>query len=118
MISLQDINRLWLYTGTADMRKSYDGLSVLVKNHMKADPLSGEGFIFINRRRTQLKCLYYTPGGYCLWGKRLEQGQYATLSSGDADTLALSVTELSALLEGLDIIIKKRRKRYKNPRPT
>lgn len=113
MLGFGEIKHLWLYTGVADMRKSYNGLSALVKTQMLSDPLSGDGFIFINRRRTQLKCLYYDSGGYCLWGKRLEQGQYAMMAGSGSNRLALSNTELSALLDGYDIIIKRQRKRYK-----
>lgn len=43
--------RLWLCTRPTDMRKSYDGLAALVRNQLQRDPLSGQGFVFINRRR-------------------------------------------------------------------
>ena len=69
--------RFWLYTGVADMRKSYDGLIALTKQQLQLNPTSGQAFIFINRRRTQLKCLYFEASGYCLWCKRLEQGRFS-----------------------------------------
>ena len=81
-------------------------------NHLKDNPASGQGFIFINRKRTYLKCLYFEAGGYCLWCKRLEQGQFAALGSLREGKLSLSATEFSALVEGLDMVIKRRRKRY------
>jgi len=105
--------RLWLCTQPTDMRKSFDGLAALVKNRLLADPACGQGFIFINRKRTYLKCLYFEAGGYCLWCKRLEQGQFASLGALHEGKLALSATAFSALIEGLDVVIKRQRKRYK-----
>lgn len=107
----------WLCTRPTDMRKQHQGLIALVSDFMGLNPLSGHGFVFINARRTLLKCLYFEPGGYCLWYKRLEQGEFAKLRAPtDARHLALSATELHSLLEGLDLTIQKRRKRW--PQPT
>ena len=68
--------RIWLYTRPADMRKSYQGLSTLVRNQLDEDPLSGQLFVSINRRQTQMKVLYFESSGYCIWAKKLEQGQF------------------------------------------
>lgn len=95
------------------MRKQHQGLIALANGFMGMNPLSGHGFVFINARRTLLKCLYFEPGGYCLWYKRLEQGEFARLQAPDGAThMALSHTEFQGLLEGLDLTIKKRRKRW------
>ncbi len=103
----------WLCTRPTDMRKQHQGLIALVSGFMGMNPLSGHGFIFINARRTLLKCLYFEPGGYCLWYKRLEQGEFARLQATEGATpIALSNTEFQSLLEGLDLTIKKRRKRW------
>ena len=59
--------RIWLYTQPTDMRKSYNGLNALVKNQLKDDPLSGELFVFVNRRQNQMKILYFDRSGYCIW---------------------------------------------------
>ncbi len=104
--------RLWLCVMPTDMRKSYDGLSAIVRGEFSADPLTGEGFVFINRRRTQLKCLYFEAGGYCIWAKRLERGLYAHQHRTTAGRVGLSPTEFTALIEGLDISIRRTRKRY------
>ncbi len=95
------------------MRRSFDGLSAMVKNHLKADPISGHWFVFINRRRTQLKVLAFEEGGYCIWAKRLEEGQFATLTAAGEDKRLLCQTEFQALIEGVDLVIKRHRKRYK-----
>lgn len=106
--------RLWLCVEPTDMRRSYDGLAAMVRCHLGHDPLSGEGFVFINRRRTQMKCLYFEGGGYVIWMKRLERGRYGLPSSSDSASIPLSETELAALIEGLDIAVRRRRKRWQS----
>ena len=113
MLSVSPERRIWLCTQPTDMRKSFDGLSALVRNHLGEDPTSGRWFAFINRRRTQMKVLAFEEGGYCVWSKRLEQGQFATLSCAGSEKRALSCTQFLALLEGIDMLIKRQRKRYK-----
>ena len=109
------VPRLWLCTEPVDMRKSYDGLCALVSGRMGDDPSAGDGFIFINRRRTQMKCLYFDTDGYCIWAKRLERGLFQHTTASGLLRLPLSQTEFSALLEGLDVAIRRRRKRYARP---
>lgn len=105
--------RLWLCVEPSDMRCSYDGLAALVRKHLGADPLTGEGFVFINRRRTQMKCLYFERGGYVIWMKRLERGHFAAPTPrAGVVCVALSETEFAALIEGLDIAVRRRRKRW------
>ena len=95
------------------MRRSFDGLSALVRNHLGGDPTSGEWFAFINRRRTQIKMLVFEEGGYALWSKRLEAGQFGFLAETGSPKRALSRMEFLALLEGVDLVVKRQRKRYK-----
>ncbi len=113
MLSVLPGRRIWLCTGPSDMRRSFDGLSAQVRNHLGEDPTSGHWFVFINRRRTQIKVLAFEDGGYCLWSKRLEQGQFATLGSPGESKRLLSCTAMLALIEGVDIVVKRQRKRYK-----
>ena len=95
------------------MRRSFDGLSAMLSNHLGENPTSGQWFVFINRRRTQLKLLAFEEGGYCVWSKRLEQGQFARVGGDDSPKRALCHAEFLGLLEGVDLVVKKRRKRYK-----
>lgn len=104
--------QLWLCTQPTDMRKSYDGLAALVRGQLARNPLCGHGFVFINRRRTQLKCLYFEAGGYCIWSKRLERGRYGVSHADSAGVTGLSPAEFQALVEGLDWVVKKRCKRW------
>ena len=59
------------------MRRSFDGLSAMVHNHMGAGPTGGHWFVFVNRRRRLLKVLAFDGDGYWIWSKRLEAGQFA-----------------------------------------
>jgi len=106
--------RIWLYTQPTDMRKSYNGLSALVKQQLTEDPLSGQLFVFINRKRTQMKILYFDRSGYCIWGKRLEQGQFHA-PAGEALKRALNWTDLKLIIEGIDTRSIRRHKRYSHP---
>jgi transposase len=103
--------RVWLYTQPTDMRKSYDGLSALVKNTLHEGPTSGHLFVFINRKRTQIKVLYFDRSGYCVWSKRLEQGRFQ-YRSGGADKVLLSWTQLKLILEGIELKNTRQYKRF------
>ena len=106
--------RIWLYAHPCDMRKSYDGLSALVKNSLQEDPLSGEWFVFINRKQTQMKILYFDRSGYCVWAKRLEQGAFHA-GSGCKSKRRLEWTDLKLIIEGIDARSIRYFKRYKHP---
>jgi len=105
--------RLWLYRQPTDMRKSFDGLAALVRRMLGEDPLSGELFVFVNRRRTYMKCLCFTGDGYCLWSKRLERGQFQVRFDG-AHKQALDYTEWKLIVEGIDLRSVRRLKRYRH----
>ena len=68
--------RVYIATGTTDMRKSINGLSILVADQLELDPLSGHIFAFCNRKRDIIKILYWDRNGFCLWQKRLEKHQF------------------------------------------
>jgi transposase len=103
--------RVWLYTRPADMRKSYDGLSALVRQVLHEDPTNGHLFVFINGKRTQMKVLYFDRSGYCVWSKRLERGRFQYRSDGE-EKMALDWTRLKLLLEGIDLQERRQYKRY------
>ncbi|WP_252180132.1 IS66 family insertion sequence element accessory protein TnpB [Endozoicomonas sp. 4G] len=105
--------RVWLYNRSTDMRKSYDGLSALVRNKLEEDPLSGQLFVFINRKQTQCKVLYFDRSGYCIWSKRLEQGQFHA-HAGESHKKRLEWTDLKLILEGIDTRSVQQYKRYKH----
>ena len=106
--------RIWLYTQPADMRKSYNGLSALVKHKLQGNPLSGELFVFVNRRQNQMKILYFDRSGYCIWSKRLEQGQFIVRNASGGKK-ELNWTQLKLLLDGIEIKKSRQYKRYSHP---
>lgn len=95
------------------MRCSFDGLSGRVRRCLGEDPTSGQWFVFINRRRTMLKILGFDTGGYWIWSKRLEQGQFGLGGGAKEGKRALNRTALLALVEGVDMKILRQRKRYR-----
>lgn len=104
MLALTGATRIFLYRGAADMRKSFDGLSGLVRTELEEDPLSGSLFVFCNRRHTMVKLLYWDRDGLALWYKRLEKGTFRlpTPDSGAlAGALEIDRRSLSMLLEGV-----------------
>jgi transposase len=63
--------RVYLYGQPADLRRSFDGLQALVRQALDADPLDGRLYVFINRRGTQIRVLYFDRSGFCLWSNYL-----------------------------------------------
>ncbi|WP_420389987.1 IS66 family insertion sequence element accessory protein TnpB [Marinobacter sp.] len=112
MIGLDSQARIWLCTEPTDMRKSFRGLSALVRNQLKHDPLSGQYFVFVNRRKTQMKMLYFTATGYCLWAKCLEQGQFRVPLSASGQR-ALTLTDLQLLIDGIEVQKYRQFKRFR-----
>jgi transposase len=87
------------------MRRQYDGLYALVVSEMKADPLSGDLFLFTNRRRTRAKVLLWDGTGLCLYQKRLERGRFAPLwRRSDEEMFEMTLGELALFLEGSTLV--------------
>jgi transposase len=114
MILLPASVRVYLCLSVCDMRKSFDGLHALVRDHLELDALAGHLFVFAGRRRDRLKILYWDRDGFAVWSKRLEEGTYA-IPFGDSTERRQEITaqELGALLSGIDLSTAKRRKRYR-----
>lgn len=92
---------VYLANFVVDMRKSIDGLSVLVVNHFKRNPGDGALYVFLNRRRSKLKVLYFDRSGFALWYKRLERGTFK-LPAVDGEVYSLEARQLQWLLDGLE----------------
>ena len=103
--------RVWLYQKPTDMRKSFNGLTALVKHVLKEDPLSGHLFAFVNRRRDQMKVLYYAPGGLCVWSKKLSKGRFCFDHSG-TNKRAITLSQLQWIIEGIEARQIVQRKRF------
>lgn len=95
-------SRILVATTPVDFRKSIDGLVALVELQLQERPLSGQMFVFTNRRRTGLRLLVWSHGGFILVYKKLERGTFR-LPKADGDRIIVSIAELSAILEGIDL---------------
>lgn len=103
--------RVWLCTTPTDMRKSFTGLSALVKHALNENPLNGQCYVFVNRKRTLLKMLFFDRTGFVIWSKRLEQGQFVFHHNGEPKK-PLSFAQLQCLLEGIELKHARRYKRF------
>lgn len=95
-------SRILVATTPVDFRKSIDGLVALVELQLREQPLSGQMFVFTNRRRNGLRLLVWSHGGFVLVYKKLERGRFR-LPKAEADRITVSAAELSAILEGIDL---------------
>jgi transposase len=111
MLSFSSRQRYFLYRGVTDMRKGFNGLSGLVRDHISHELLSGDVFIFLNKRRDRIKLLVWDRNGFVVWYKVLEQGTFE-MTVAEKDALEMSWTDIQLLLEGIEIKSVKRRKRY------
>jgi transposase len=114
MIHLPASVRVYLCLIPCDMRRSFDGLHTLVKDHLQLDAFAGHLYVFTNRRKDRLKILYWDRDGFAIWAKRLEDGCYV-IPSGESGSRRIEVTiqELGALLSGIDLSTATRHKRYR-----
>jgi transposase len=116
MLSLPAAVRIWLATVPTDMRKSFDSLAELVRQQLQRDPLSGQLFVFRNKRADRIKLLYWDEDGFVILYKRLEAGVFrfpAALTHG----VEIRAADLQMLLDGVDLDSVKRSRRYRRPVP-
>lgn len=115
MIALPPQIRVFLYRRATDMRKSFAGLVALTEAHLKQDPLSGDLFVFVNRRRDRIKILYWGETGFCIWYQQLQKGTYQLPqheSLEEQDTLEVTRSQLSLILDGIDLSSARQRVRF------
>ena len=94
--------KVYLVLGVTDMRKSVNGLSILVSEYIGLDPLSGHLFVFCNRRKYILKILYFERNGFCLWYKKLEKELFKWPKT-ETEVVEIGTRELRWILDGLDL---------------
>jgi transposase len=107
--------RVYLCLTPCDMRKSFDSLQALVREHLELDAFAGHLFVFTSRRKDRVKILYWDRDGFAVWSKRLEEGTYAVpFGDGGAERRQeITAQELGALLSGIDLSTAMRRKRHR-----
>ena len=111
MLTLGSSGRIWICVQPVDGRKSFDGLSAIVTAHLARDPLSGDLFVFRNRRGDRLKILAWQGDGFALYLRRLERGSFA-FPTAEAAAVSVTETELAMILGGVDWTRTRRRRRY------
>lgn len=104
--------RVHLYGEPCDMRKSFDGLQALTRQGLRMDRLDGALYVFVNRRATQMRVLYFDRSGFCIWAKRLEAGRFLS-DWRQVRSRQMDWTGLKLLLEGIEPA--RQRKRYRLP---
>lgn len=115
MTNLSEL-RIFLCVQPTDMRFSFDTLMGQAEQIFEQDPLSGHLFLFLNRRRDQLKILFWDRDGFCICHKRLEAGTFGLpkVEAGD-HKVELDARQLRRLLAGIDLQGGWKRKRYRRP---
>jgi transposase len=96
---------IYFATGPVDLRWSFDVLSGVVKDRIGQDPRAGAIFVFLNKRRTRLKALFYDRTGYAMLYKRLDRGTFPmpVVIAPGAEHVVVSADELELILRGLDV---------------
>lgn len=103
MIALNRRTKIFVCKEATDMRSSYDSLFSRVKSILQKDPFSGHLFLFINAKRTTVKCLYYDGTGFVIISKRLDQGTFSQVNPLFKDEVVLTEAEFGLFFEGADL---------------
>ena len=103
MLALNRRTRIHVSKDPADMRASYDTLFRKAKEVFEEDPFSGHLFVFLNKKRTSCKCLYYDGTGLVIIAKRLEKGQFMRINPHYPGKIKLTQAEFSLFFEGADL---------------
>lgn len=117
MLLLSRAVHVYVATAPCNLKKSFEGLTNEVRQVLAKDPLSGHVFVFLNRRKTQVKLLLWTRGGFTIVTKRLERGTFTFPArvTPEASSVEVDVHELSMLLEGIDVTRARTSRRWEPP---
>lgn len=85
------------------MRASYDSLFEKSKSILSQDPFSGHLFVFINQRRTSIKCLYYDGTGLVMICKRMEKGLFCRINPLYKNEIVMTAAEFALFFEGANL---------------
>ena len=107
--------RIFVAVEPVDARKSFDGLSAVVRDSLGGDPMTGHMFVFINRRGDMVQILFWDRTGFVIMRKRLEAGTFRLVrgANGHSSHVEMDAADLGLMLEGIDLNTVKRRKRFK-----
>lgn len=114
MFGFGPATHIYLAVGATDMRKNFEGLYGLVRDHLLCDPTSGHVFLFCNAQRNRLKLMVFDGSGLWVCAKRLERGRFTWPQAGDAQgKVILSHEELTMLLSGIDLAHTQRKRWFR-----
>ena len=102
MLLVTPETKIYVYTEYIDMRKSINGLVVLLADTYKLNPLTGDLFIFTNKLRNKIKLLFWDRNGFVLYYKRMDRGRFNYSKLIQNQTILITTKQLQALLMGLD----------------
>ena len=94
---------VYLCLDVVDMRKSINGLSILVEQTLGLDLFAPKLFVFCNRKRDKVKILYWERSGFVLWYKRLEKDRFPWPDAQSDAVVSMTGRELNWLLDGIDL---------------
>lgn len=94
--------KVFLASGSTDMRKSIDGLAAIVQECFSLDPFSSSMFVFCNRGKNKLKILKWDTCGFWLYYRRLEKGRFQWPDLSNGYPVAMTMRQLQWLLDGLN----------------
>jgi transposase len=110
MFGLGPATKIYLAAEAIDMRKGFEGLFGLVRDHLGQDALSGHLFLFTNRTRTRIKAVVWDGTGLWVCAKRLERGRFRWPDVSGVRSVSMRPEELLMLINGMDL-------REAQPRP-
>jgi transposase len=114
-VAFSDRLRYFVYGSACDMRKGFDGLSGLVRNEFKTDPLLGDVFVFFSRTKNRIKILHWQGDGFAIYAKRLEKGTFELPKEKSASlAVEISSDQLQFILKGIVLSSIKKRIRYEH----
>ena len=102
MLVIPEGKTIFVYTQPFDMRKSINGIIVALLDVFEQNPQSGDYYLFVNRQRNKVKCLFWSGNGFSLYYRRLEKGRFNYSKGIQEDRIVVSKKQLNALLLGLD----------------
>lgn len=104
MFGLGPATKIYLGVTPVDMRKGFEGLYGLVRDHLGQDPLSGHLFLFTNKNQNRLKALVWDGSGLWVCAKRLEKGRFGwPRVSEEERSVTMRPEELAMLVNGLEM---------------
>ena len=103
MFGLGPATRIYVAAEPVDMRKGFEGLYGLVRDHLGHDPLSGHLFLFTNRTHTRLKAIVWDGSGLWICAKRLERGRFRWPEAKEVRSVSMRPEELAMLINGMDL---------------